>query len=89
MDKGYISGVSDRAMRTSSFFRNNTRWITLILIILAVIITLILVLVNRYGNPSESYLLGATYYDIITVTICLFLFINLCIGYGSSKMEYS
>lgn len=37
-------------------------------------------------EKKEGYLMGATYYDIITITICLF--VNLCIGYGSPKMAH-
>lgn len=85
MDK-YSAALSDNVKRSSSFLRDNTRWVTLAVVILSIVITLIMAILNKYMKNGENYLLGATYYDIISVIICMFLFVNLCIGYGAGKM---
>lgn len=85
MDK-YSSAISDNVKKSSNFLRENTRWITLGIIILAIFITLIMAICDKYVENGDNYLLGATYFDILSVILCMFLFVNLCIGYGSVKM---
>lgn len=86
MENRYPSSVSDSVKRSSGILRENTRWVTLSVIILAVIVTLVMAICDKYLEHGERYLMGATYFNIIAVIICMYLFVNLCIGYGSKKM---